>query len=66
MALAFFSIEPKFFSVSYRQQTGIDYYEFSTKSEGGVWDVRSRIPGAGDFRVHEDSLQGDIIGAEGG
>ena len=49
--------EPSF-SVSIHQQTGIDDYDIR---RGGVGMCD---PGAGDY--HEDSLPGDIIGAEGG
>ena len=50
-------IEPSF-SVSYHQQTGIDDFDIRRVCVG-MCD-----PGAGDY--HEDSLPGDIIGAEGG
>ena len=46
------------FSVSYHQQTGIDDFDIR-RGYVGMSD-----PGAGDY--HEDSLSGDIIGAEGG
>ena len=53
----YFSIEPSF-PVSYHQQTWID--DFDIRRGGvGMYD-----PGAGDY--HDDSLSGDIIGAEGG
>ena len=44
--------------MSYHQQTRIDDYDIRRGC------VEMCDPGAGDF--HEDSLQGDIIGAEGG
>ena len=49
--------EPSF-SVSYHQQTGIDDFDIRRVCVGMC------NPGAGDY--HEDSLSGDIIGAEGG
>ena len=50
-------IEPSF-SVSYHQQTGIDDFDIRR----GCVEIDD--PGAGDY--HDDSLSGDIIGAEGG
>ena len=45
-------------TVSYHQQTGIDDFDIRRGCLGMCY------PGAGDY--HEDSLPGDIIGAEGG
>ena len=52
-------IEPSF-SVRYHQQTGIDDFDIR-RGCVGMYDPG---PGAGDY--HDDSLSGDIIGAEGG
>ena len=57
-AVALVSFHRAKFSVSHHQQTGID--DFDIRRGGvGMYD-----PGAGDY--HDDSLSGDIIGAEGG